>query len=201
MTPTFGLRSGLIPAILAIGVAAAAGLVVLSTLPPSVDQETLRPWLISRGLVVGVVLFVLAVVIGSDRLVGVSGIAFAVGAVVALNRPDGQVWGLTMTVGLLWFGACELAWWSILSRDGVERTPAVGRRRLQEVATVVLATVVVTAIGLVVATQAPARSATVKGTVAAVVVIALAMAGRQLARGADEQKTPVAGGERARSPR
>ena len=128
---------------------------------------------------VAMVLFVVGVLAGSERGVAVASLPFLAGAALALDDPD-EDWSRALVVGLLWYVASELAWASIETRDDVDRSPAIGRRRTREVATIVVTAAGIGLAAIVLAQAAPTRTLVVKGAVVIAMVVGLAAAARAL---------------------
>jgi len=155
----------------AVGATAAAAVAVVSA-----DELAV---IVLQFSVLAVALLTVGVFAGSGRVVAAASLPFLVGAVVGLNRDEH--WGPALVVGLLWYGASETAWISIETRIDGERSPAVGRLRTREVATVVVlaATIGLTAFAL--AGAAPTRTLLIKAVVVAGVLAGLTAASRPLA--------------------
>lgn len=154
-----------------------------------VDNGGTGQWLAVRGAGIGLVLIVLALLVGSTQLAGLAGLPMLGGA--AIGMADGQTydWASALIIGLAWYLATELAWGSIEARH-VEPGPVDmpgsrfeprTLRRVGEVATVMAVTAVVGLIAVTVAEIAPARTLLVKSASVAVVVAGLVTIGRKLA--------------------
>jgi hypothetical protein len=121
-----------------------------------------------RLAILGVALFVIALVLGSGLLIGLTTLPFFVAELVSSIGGDNPAWIRAVVVGVLWYLAAELGWDAIERRDGVRRTAAYNHRRLNEANTVVLLSLVVTAAVFLVSSVAPVRT---------LIVIAVALLG------------------------
>jgi hypothetical protein len=97
-----------------------------------------------RFAIAGVVLFAIALAVGSARLVGVASLPVLGSALFASATADSPAWVRSIVVGCLWYVAVELAWDSIERRKGVKRSPALELRRINEVSSIVVISLGVT---------------------------------------------------------
>ncbi len=144
------------------------------------DSNTDLAWLTIRTAGGGLVLLALGVVVGSGRLVGFSALPVFVAAVVGVDPDAGPSWLRSLIIGVSWYAATELAWASIERRDEVARSDAVDRRRRQEVATVVVVSLLVGIGGTLLGSFAPTRTLLVRGSLIAAIMVALTIAIRQM---------------------
>lgn len=188
------VRPGWAPALAALAVAAVTAVLVQR-------WAVQAPWLTIRGAVGGWLLVAAGLAVGSRSLVGMATVPVLAAATVGLDRPTGHAWGQALVLAVLWYVTCEVAWASIEARAGAERTPAIDRLRVREVAVVVVASVLVGVMGIALASMAPVRTATVRAAAIAIVLVTLAVLGRHLAAQAttpdrDGDQQPDPGGTR-----
>ena len=122
----------------------------------------------------GVVLFVIALLLGSGRLVAITSLPVLIAGLITLVGQENPAWIRGMVVGLLWYVAAELAWDAIERRDGVRRTVAHNHRRTDEVSKVVLMSLSVSAVAILISGTAPVRSMLVLATVLVALAASLA---------------------------
>lgn len=122
--------------------AMAAGIVTASIIASSASSGD--P-LTGRLAILGVVLFAVALALGSARIVGVTSLPVLGSALASSATADNPAWVQSIIVGCLWYVAVELAWDSIERRDGARRAIALDLRRINEVASVVFIALAVTA--------------------------------------------------------
>lgn len=151
-------------------------------------------WLVVRGVAAGGFLLVIGLLVGSTGVVGLASLPLLSGVVLGFDHPAGHAWGQTLLVAILWYLTTEAAWASVEARGDTVRSPAVGRRRLEEVAAVVVVAVVVGLAGAGLAEVAPPRTAVVKVSAVAVALIGLTALARHLATQAAGPGQPPAGG-------
>ena len=135
-----------------------------------------------RVAIIGAVLFMLALLLGSGRALGLSSL-LGLAALLATTLPyDMTSWVRALVVGALWYMAVELGWDAIERRDGVRRTPSYVSRRLEETSTVVLISVVLTAAVFLVSEMAPLRTMLVVATAIIGIAVALGVVASRLRR-------------------
>lgn len=137
-------------------------------------------WLAARLGVAGLLILAVGVLLGSTGLVGFATLPALAGATIGLDRPQGHAWGQALLIAVLWYVAVELAWAAIERRDGTERSPAVARLRVREVATVVAVVVVVGVAGSLLTTLAPVRTVPVRALAVVAVLGGVVAVGRHL---------------------
>ena len=134
----------------------------------------------------GLAVMAFSVVLGWSAGIGLASLPLLSGAVIEHATVSTQDWFRATVIGCLWYCTAELAWDSIERRDGHQRTRAVNIRRLQEVASVVGATVVLALVSLILIGQAPDRTLWIQVLTLGMAVAALIAAGRHLtATGSD----------------
>lgn len=116
-----------------------------------------------RLALLGLAVFVVAVAIGSNYIVGLTTVPMLGAALLTAGRDGDPAWVRMTVLGILWYLATELAWHAIERRDGVHRTPALLDRRLEETTTVALLAVGASLLGALAASLAPVRTALVIG--------------------------------------
>ncbi len=168
----FLLQEGRLQAGAALGLAAiTAGVVTASSWPDS--------QLAGRTAILGVTILLVALVLGSARLVGISTLPILGGAIMA-SRATELSWARMIVVGCLWYIAAELAWDAIERRDGAGRSKALENRRVHEIATVVALALAITTAGYLTAFLAPARTLVAEGLGVLGVVAVIGLAIRRL---------------------
>ena len=161
------LRRSDLEAGLALGLASATAAIIAAS--SWADSE-----FAARLAITAVVVFALALVLGSARLAGVATVPILAAALLASASTDGGGWVRSIAVGCLWYAATELGWDAIERRDGAERSAALDLRRVHEVATVVTISLIATIAGFAASTVAPERTFLLRGFVA---IVALAVLG------------------------
>ena len=106
----------------------------------------------------GVVVVAIGLVLGSGRMIGAATLPMLGAALIASAMGEEPAWARSIVLGILWYGAAELAWEAIERRDGVDRPRAFDDRRIDEVATVVALSLTITAAGFVASVLAPRRT-------------------------------------------
>ena len=158
--PTPGLAS----AILAIAIAAiATGMIAV------VGGTVLT----SRLAVFGLLLFILAAVVGSPLLIGLATAFFFGVGLIAVIEPDDTGWTAAAMIGGALYVACELAWHSTDERRRRVRSGAVDRARVRDVSTVVVVTLVISLVASLSDGAAPTRTLWVQAVAALAVVFGL----------------------------
>lgn len=158
--------------------AAAAAMVAVPTWSRS--QTT------ARLAILGVVLFAIALTLGSGRLVGLTTLPILGAALISVVNADQPVWVRGLAVGVLWYLAAELGWDAIERRDGVTRTAAYDNRRIDETGTVVLLSLAVTIVAFLVSSSSPVRTIVVVGIALVALAATLGVATQRLRRHADD---------------
>ncbi len=100
--------------------------------------------LAGRLAIVGAVVFVIALALGSARLVGAASLPVLGSALASSAGAGDPAWVRSIVLGCLWYVAVELAWASIECRDGAQRGTALDIRRINEVASIVVISLAVT---------------------------------------------------------
>lgn len=167
------LRQGWPAALAGTLLAAATAVMVIGT-------STMLVWLIGRLAVVGVVVFLLGVGFGSERLTGLASLPMLIAAVVGIDPGQGLAWGRALAIGCLWYAALEAGWGSIEHRHGARAGAAIAKQRVREVATVVFTAVVVGIGGVALTAMAPTRTVAVRALMVTAVLVALTLALRHL---------------------
>lgn len=136
-----------------------------------------------RVAIFGVVMFVIALGLGSGRLVTATSLPILGAGLVSLIGEVDPAWVRAMAVGVLWYVAAELAWESIERRDGAGRTRAHTARRIDEVTTVVMVALAVSSVAIALsATVAPVRTIVISAFVLVGLALAMSAAARGLRR-------------------
>ena len=130
--------------------------------------------------ITGVVLFAIALVVGSPRFVGLATVPVLGGALIASALGAEPAWLRSIVLGCVWYVAVELAWEAIERRDGAQRSIAFDNRRSNEIATVVLLSLAATTAGVAFSFLAPARTIIAVGMVFVVLLTAMSWATRRL---------------------
>jgi hypothetical protein len=162
-------RAGAGTAALSLGLAAVVAFVV------SLSATELGP-IVWRLEVAALVVLVLGIGVGAERLVALATAPALGGAALAFATSSEVAWGRSLVVGCLWYLAVESALASVGRRDEADVSPAVRRARRHDVATVVAVTAVAGAAVIVVGAFAPTRTLVVRVAVSAAVVSALVLA-------------------------
>ena len=142
----------------------------------------------------GVVVVGIALVLGSARMIGAATLPMLGAALIASAIGEEPAWARSIVLGILWYGAAELAWDAIERRDGVARSRGFDDRRVDEVATVVALSLVITAAGA--SRRAGARTRRTVFTVGLVVIgllAALILATQFVREAADQDTAPRPG--------
>lgn len=155
----------------------AAGLTV-ATIARTAPDDILT----TRLALLGLALFVIALVAGSSRLVGLSSIPTLGAAVIAPAVATDPSWAGTLLVGCAWYLSVELAWTGLDRREHGPIGRPLARRRLHEVTTVVALTLAVGLVGATAADIAPPRSLYLQGPVVLALLAVLGAVTAQLAR-------------------
>ncbi len=171
--PLISVRAGWPAALVGLILAAATTVTIIVS-------STVSVWLAGRLAIAGLVVFAAGIAFGSERMTGASALPMLAGAILGADPGLGLPWGRALIIGCIWYGALEAGWSSIEYRHGARTAAAVTRRRIQEVATIVMLAVVVGAGGIALGELAPTRTLLVRGSVIAAVLVALAMGLRQL---------------------
>ncbi|MDH3293666.1 MAG: hypothetical protein OER95_05025 [Acidimicrobiia bacterium] len=159
--------------------AAAVGLGLITTL--SIVATTSRfPGPAAQLAWAGFVVLAASVALGWSAGVGLAGLPMLAAAVIEIATVSSQGWLRATAVGCLWFCTAELAWDSIERRDGQRRAARLNRRRVQEVATVVAATLAVTLTAVFLIGRAPDRTFWIQILTLGVAVAAMIASGRHL---------------------
>ncbi len=155
---------GLVSAIGAVGVAGVAtGMIAV------VGGAELT----ARIAVFALLLFALAVMVGSPVLIGLA-TAFMFGAgLIAVIQPDDTSWPAAAMIGSALYVACELGWHSTDDRRRRLRSGPVDRARIRDVTTVVIIALVISGGAGLVADAAPARTMWTQVMAAVVIVFGL----------------------------
>ena len=90
-----------------------------------------RTEIAGRLAITGVVLFAIALVVGSPRFVGLATVPVLVGALIASALAAEPAWLRSIVLGSVWYVAVELAWEAIERRDGAERSIAFDQSPVQ----------------------------------------------------------------------
>lgn len=159
-------RNGLWSSVAAVAVAAVATLVLVATATEGLT-------LVRSLAIVAVAAHVASIVFGAARLVGASMVPMVGAIAVESGMGSEPSWIRSLVLGCLWFVACELAWEAIDRRRGFHYAPAAVAQRVQEVATVVGATLAIGALAAAAVSLAPARSVPLQAAVLAMVVVVL----------------------------
>jgi hypothetical protein len=130
----------------------------------------------------GVVCFVIALILGSGRLVALTSLLILPAGLMTFVGDDARAWVRGVAIGVLWYVAAELAWDAIERRDGVRRTAAYGNRRIDEASKVVLLSLVIAAAAVMLSGMAPPRTVFVFAIVLGGLAAALAAATREIRR-------------------
>lgn len=178
-SPKLVLAGGWAQALVAVLlVATAAGVIAVSSWSRSQTA--------GRLAILGVALFVLALIIGSGLLVGLTTLPLFAAALVSTPGGGNPAWARVVIIGAFWYLAAELGWDAIERRDGVRRTKAYNQRRIDEANTVILLTVGITATLYLISSAAPIRTVFVIGAALLGVAAALALAAQRLRDSGDE---------------
>lgn len=145
-----------------------------------VESASTYTWLVSRGAFLGLIVLAVGTAFGSERVVALATAPTLGSALLGVTAGGELAWGRSIIIGCLWYASLELAWASIEHRDGTIRTPAVGRSRLQEVATVVIVAVLVAGVGAAASSFAPERTLVVRVLVVSAVLLSVVGALRHL---------------------
>lgn len=100
--------------------------------------------LAGRLAIVGAVVFVIALALGSARIVGATSLPVLGSALASSAGAGDPAWVRSILLGCLWYVAVELAWDSIERRDGARRGTALDLRRTNELAAIVVISLAVT---------------------------------------------------------
>lgn len=160
------MRLGRVQALVAIVAAGAAGWVTVATTTRFTDSA-------ARFVVIGLVVFAVAVAGGSRFAVGGAILIALIGAVIEIGTVSSQRWERSLIIACLWYVAAELAWDSMERRDARVRSLAVAVDRVREIGTVMVTSLVVTIGAVSLVGAAPPRSLVV--LVATVVGLAIAL--------------------------
>ena len=167
------LRSGSTQALAAISVAVlTAALIAI----PTWDQNPST----GRFAFLGVLVFCLALAIGSSRTVGVASLPILSSAFITSATSAQTEWIQSIVVGCLWYLAVELAWESIGRRTSAQRSVAASLRRINEVSTVVVVALALTVVAFAGATFDATRTINRQIVVIAALTLALWIAVRQV---------------------
>lgn len=120
--------------------------------------------------VIGLFTLVGGLAVSSPAVVGTATVPVLGGAVLEAATVDDPAAIRLLVLGCAWYVVSEIAWEAIERRAAGVVTPAYVRRRLQEVATVVAATVAFTTLGLVGAEWGPTRTVLLQVVVVLLVV-------------------------------
>ncbi len=134
-----------------------------------------------RLAVAGVLIFVLALGLGSARVVGACSFPVLGSALISSATADQTAWFQSIAVGCLWYVAVELAWDSIERRTPAVRSPAVDLRRVNEVSSIVLISLAVTVSAYWASTLDAVRTPGRQGLLVVAVISALGLTVRHLA--------------------
>ena len=167
------LNEGFLPAVAALLVATAVVIIV------ALSAVSLGP-VVVRLEILAVIVLALGIAFGVERVVALATAPALGGAMLAMAASEDLLWGRSLVIGCLWYLAVEMALASVEQRNGTERTPAVSRRRIYEVAMVVAIAAAVGAGGLLVASIAPARTLVIQVLVSLALLAALLGAVRHL---------------------
>lgn len=132
-----------------------------------------------RVAVASVGFFALALAVGSTRLVGLTTFAMAASTLATTSSSD-PAWVRSTLIGCIWYAAVELAWESIDRREHQERSAAVAKLRINEVATVVTVALVMAAVAFAISSIAPQRTLLTQGATILVVLTTITFATRAL---------------------
>jgi hypothetical protein len=135
----------------------------------------------------GVIVVAIALVLGSARMIGAATLPMLGAALIASAVGAEPAWARSIVLGILWYGAAELAWEAIERRDGVDRSRAFDDRRTDEVATVVALSLLITTAGFVASVLAPRRTVFTVGLVVIGLLAALILATRFIREAAEQQ--------------
>ncbi len=160
-------------ALAAIATAVLAGWVTVATTTQFTDSTT-------RFVGFGLVIFALALILGSRFAIGGAVLVALVGAVIEIGTVPVQRWERSLAIACLWYLAAELAWDSMERRDGRQRSVAVDLERVRELATVIVATLVVTVVAAALVDAAPPRTLVVLAVTVGVMATGLVVATRHL---------------------
>jgi hypothetical protein len=139
-----------------------------------------------RLAIFGIVLFLIALIWGSELLVGLASLPVLVAALVSTVGGDNPAWIRALVVGVLWFLAAELGWDAIERRDGVRRTAAYSNRRIDEATTIVLLSLAVTLAVFLASRTAPLRTVFVMAIALLAIAAAIGGAAQRLRSGNGE---------------
>lgn len=184
------LREGRLQAGAALGL---AGVIVGVIAEPSWTRSEVA----IRLAIGGVIVFAIALALGSMRLVGAATLPVLGAALIASAAAGDPAWVRSIVLGILWYIAAELAWHAIERRDGAERSRALNNRRIDEVAVVVSLSLVVTTAGFLSSFLAPVRTALAVGIVILGLFAALSWATRHVSDSTLERQG-ASSAERAR---
>ena len=157
-----------------------AGLVVATLIatiiaaPNWADNETA-----ARMAIVGVVLFALALAIGSSRVIGATSFP-VLGSAFIVSATSETMWVQSIVVGCLWYIAVELAWESVDRRTWARRSTSLGLRRVNEVATVVVVSLAVTVTAFAGSSLDAARTLPRQAFIVIALLVALGFAIRRI---------------------
>ncbi|MDJ0497892.1 MAG: hypothetical protein QNJ89_08685 [Acidimicrobiia bacterium] len=127
----------------------------------------------------GAVVFVVAMLLGAGRLIGVATLLTLAGGLIAATAANPN-WIRLIVVACLWYLAAELGWEGIDRRDEAQRSAALNSRRINEVATVILLSICVAAVALATSSFAPVRSLSVVGVAVLGLLLTLGLAVRRV---------------------
>ncbi len=127
----------------------------------------------------GTVVFVVAMLLGSGRLIGVATLLALAGGLIAASVTNPN-WIRLIVVACLWYVAAELGWEAIDRRDEAQRSAALNSRRINEVATVVLLSICAATAALATSSFAPVRSLPVVGVAVLGLLLTLGLAVRRV---------------------
>ena len=107
------LKDGLLQTGTALALAGATAGVIASS-------SWTRTEVAGRLAITGVVLFAIALVVGSPRFVGLATVPVLGGALIASALGAEPAWLRSIVLGCVWYVAVELAWEAIERRDGAQ---------------------------------------------------------------------------------
>ena len=140
----------------------------------------------ARLAILGLTLIVVALALGSNRLIGLASIPMLGSAAIASAVADDPDWIRTIAVGCLWYVAVELAWDSVEQREDGARGRSLDRRRINELATVVTVALVIAIVGASASGFSRPRTLLVQAPIVLSLFVAIGAATALLARSAPE---------------
>ena len=167
-------QPGLFPTIAAVAMAVATAIAIIAT--ASEAKTAVVPM-----VVVGLILLVVFLAVGSARWIGSSSLPMVGTIVLEAGFGNDPSWIRSIVIGCLWFATLEMSWDSIERRRGAKHTRAANARRLQEVVTVISLALVIGLVASAVTSFAPDRSVLLQALVLGGLLAAFVVLIRQAA--------------------